>query len=724
MRRHPTAPTKRQATGLGRILAGAFAGRDASVAADGTGAPATGRFALLLASVAALVALVAPAAASADPLPDGRAYEQVSPVDKEGSDIETSTTMAAVDGNRFYFLSKGSFAGQKTTLASEATPYLATRGPSGWGTEGIALLSGKLSFKSEEYQGWTSDLSKGILQWQDNTCVGPYDPEAKLNYNQYLRDSATGIFQLINGHNSAMVNDDGFRWGSTDFSNLALTSSLALAPGGACTKTIEEGSWGPYCAWESENGVVRPASILPDGTPVRASVGTEIPGDKRCNFEHAMSDDGSRLFFTTIPSETESQKVYARNNGTTTTLVSGSERTLPGGAAGFPTYFQSAEAAHGDRVFFTTANSLVDADNDATKDMYMYDFTQPAGERLTLISADQNPAAPEGADINGGFGRCGGIVGASEDAHRVYFVANNQIVAGAPEDEGPKLYLWDDSDGSPEVNYIGTLNASTEEDFSLAFGDGRIWASPAVDVRNSGYPRQARWSRDGRYLAFISSASLTGFDNEGEEEIFRYDAVSHSLVCITCTADAFPAHGSVSWQEHSEFTKPVNHMPRNVSDSGQVFFQTTRGLTLHDSNGQQDVYEYDVDGQLRLISKGTGAYPSAFFDATPSGSDVFFRTRDQLVGWDIDGNFDAYDARVGGGLPEPAFVPPVCEGEACLSPPVVPNDPTPSSSTFQGAGNVKPHRCKRGYVRRHGKCRKKRGRKHRGHHQHTTRSHG
>ena len=49
----------------------------------------------------------------------------------------------------------------------------------------------------------------------------------------------------------------------------------------------------------------------------------------------------------------------------------------------------------------------------------------------------------------------------------------------------------------------------------------------------------------------------------------------------------------------------------------------------------RDVYEYE-NGQPRLLSSGTSDSDSMFFDATPSGSDVFFATSEQLVPQDTD----------------------------------------------------------------------------------------
>ena len=77
-------------------------------------------------------------------------------------------------------------------------------------------------------------------------------------------------------------------------------------------------------------------------------------------------------------------------------------------------------------------------------------------------------------------------------------------------------------------------------------------------------------------------------------------------------------------------------------------------------------------------------------DASATGNDVFFVTRQQLVPQDGDGGFDLYDARVNGGFPVPPSTPP-CSGDGCkpgATPP--PSSPSQGTSTFSGPGNPKP----------------------------------
>jgi hypothetical protein len=142
-----------------------------------------------------------------------------------------------------------------------------------------------------------------------------------------------------------------------------------------------------------------------------------------------------------------------------------------------------------------------------------------------------------------------------------------------------------------------------------------------------------------------------------------------------------------------------------------VFFSTREALVPEDVNGKADVYEYDTTtGEDHLISTGTSTSDSFFLDASASASDVFFVTNQALVGWDTDTNFDLYDARIGGGLPDPATTPPNCSGDSCQGPPTAkPSDPTIPSGLIAGPGNhgkttkprTTPPRCKHGYVHKH-----------------------
>ncbi len=159
---------------------------------------------------------------------------------------------------------------------------------------------------------------------------------------------------------------------------------------------------------------------------------------------------------------------------------------------------------------------------------------------------------------------------------------------------------------------------------------------------------------------------------------------------------------------------------RYLTDQGRLYFDSRDSLVPADTNdGVEDVYQYEPQGVgtctraagcTALISAGTGTADSNFLTIDPSGKNVFFTTRDQLTLRDKDQLIDLYDAREGGGLAaETEVARTECQGEACQPPVAAPNDPTPGSSSFEGAGNVKEE----AKAKKHAK--KKHAKKHKGH---------
>jgi hypothetical protein len=257
---------------------------------------------------------------------------------------------------------------------------------------------------------------------------------------------------------------------------------------------------------------------------------------------------------------------------------------------------------------------------------------------------------------------------------------------------------------------------------------------------------------DGGHFVFTSSERLTAYNNFGSEcegravndqpvrepgpcgEVYLYAAATETLACVSCNPSGAPPAGSARLPErfvegyHDAGIEPGTlQTPRAVSDDGnRVFFSspdqltegvpsptTTKGETLPlaiNWEYEPNVYEYE-NGVVHLIA------PSAVLvNSTPSGNDVFLDTFSQLTPTDQDGSPDVYDARVGGGFP--ALAPPACAGASCQGNPApAPIFSTPASVTFSGPGNFppaptssqpppkpKPKACKKGFVRKKGRC--------------------
>jgi hypothetical protein len=164
----------------------------------------------------------------------------------------------------------------------------------------------------------------------------------------------------------------------------------------------------------------------------------------------------------------------------------------------------------------------------------------------------------------------------------------------------------------------------------------------------------------------------------------------------------------------------VSYQPRFLSDSGRLFFDSPGALVPVDTNGLEDVYEFEpegvggcssgtasgsrvyvsgvaghaVGGCVGLVSSGSSGAESSFLDASENGDDAFFVTTSKLVGEDFDKGYDVYDAHVcSSSVPcvTPSEPLPACSsGDACK--PALSPQPeifgAPPSATFVGSGNV------------------------------------
>jgi hypothetical protein len=364
-------------------------------------------------------------------------------------------------------------------------------------------------------------------------------------------------------------------------------------------------------------------------------------------------------------------------------------------------------------------------------DLYRYDA---ATGKLSDLTPDPDPADVNGAEVQG-------VLGISEDGSHVYFAANGVLAEGASPGSCPlgkcNLYLYHEG----QVSFIARLNGS---------GDRDNWSPQAGRSQGGGAHKTSRISADGRTLLFRSSEKLTAYENAGKAELYRYRVGDpNPILCVSCTPTGLlpsirPTFASIRPAVISS-NPPSALLSRNLSaDGNRVFFETSEALVAADTNGAegcpfahdapacQDVYEWEAKGTgscgseaqdggcLYLISTGKSPDPSYFSDASRSGDDVFFFTREQLVGQDEDSLLDVYDARVGGGLASQGrSVPPVpCEGEACKGGAPTPlGVGSPTTPLFSGPGNQKPHRKKakvkkkkRHHHKRHAK---KHGRAHR-----------
>jgi hypothetical protein len=212
----------------------------------------------------------------------------------------------------------------------------------------------------------------------------------------------------------------------------------------------------------------------------------------------------------------------------------------------------------------------------------------------------------------------------------------------------------------------------------------------------------SRSTPDGSVLLFESRAPLTGYDPEGHTQVYRYDATAQTLRCLSCNPTAAAPRGDAHLQTvdlpNLAFLSHYNAVNNLRADGKRAFFESEEALVLNDTDGLRDVYEWEDEGVgscqeqggcVRLVSSGSSGHDDLLFAVSDSGNDVFIRSADLLSAADPDETPSIYDARVGGGFPPPPTQPGECLGEACQPAASAPDDPTPASAAFQGAGNVK-----------------------------------
>jgi sugar lactone lactonase YvrE len=234
-----------------------------------------------------------------------------------------------------------------------------------------------------------------------------------------------------------------------------------------------------------------------------------------------------------------------------------------------------------------------------------------------------------------------------------------------------------------------------------------LYDSPAVlDAVNEAEMRRSgdfQVTPDGDFAVFTSKLPLTGYDNNGHAEVYRYAADADEIACASCPATGARTTGDASLAERG----------LSVSDDGRVFFDSTDPLIPSDLNGAEDVFEWE-NGEIGPISSGTSPIDSSLLSTTADGTDAYFFTRESLAPQDENGNsVKVYDARVGGGFPFDPPAPPCKASDECHGPGTQPAPP-PDIGTYQGTrGNVASKNGKNGRRRkRHHRHHRRRHRKH------------
>jgi hypothetical protein len=630
-------------------------------------------------------------------LPDCRAYEMVSPIDKDGGEVmakgswhdyPAALDLGSLDGDTATFSSSTAFA--DAVSSPYTSQYIARRDPaSGWQTQAISPPRDQLlgpGFTAQPYELdlqfklFSPDLSSSWLMQEADPPLDGCGVAGFINW--YRRDNTTGGYEAITtkqpGSGVAPLNYLPEVQGTSEDGSRTFFRANAKLPVDSGPEAADISGYQLYehVAEGSGCGTTRLVSVLPDGTAsaLESSVGTAATSvnnfpfiEGRENLVHnAVSRDGAVVYWTAAGEN--AGQLYVRAGGTTAKVS----------AAASARFWWAA--ADGSSAYYTEGEKLL---------------------RFDLAESSRTTIATE----------VSGFLGASEDGTRAYFLSNKKL-GGAGVAGRPNLYLFD----AGTISLVATLSSSDV--------DPNIEQRPAAP-----YPplRTSSVSEDGRFVAFTSSAGLAGHDNTDaatglpDSEAYLYEAGSHELRCVSCPATGTSPRGKVIYgfggipQGYAAGIPPWKnqfHRPRVISaDGSRVYFESLERLVPRDTNAAIDVYMWaraenqgaceavgaelfnpQAGGCISLISSGTARDDAIFVHSTPDASNVFFKTSTSLLPQDPN-RVDLYDARVSGGFPPPAGC---SDPNGCQAPPTAREPgPPPSPSSARGSGNPDFSACEK-----------------------------
>lgn len=516
---------------------------------------------------------------------DGRAWEMVSPAEKDGSGIEPlrlegGLIQASEGGEAITYVANGPIVSEpEGSRAPYPTQALATRGSSEWSSEQIVTPrttgEGVTPGEAPEYRFFNGDLSSGLVQPDNQSGVEPLEapplsPEASEK-TMYVRDTATGSYVplVTAGNDTAGTRFGGkleFADATPDLTHVVFSSEVSLVSGA---------STGGLYEWQAGNPL-EPVSVLPDGTPaLEPALGAEGH-----DVRGALSNDGSRVIFTgesETPDGEETELVrhlYMRDATTGQTLQL--DKALPPmaepGELESEVAFQGA-SADGSRVFFTDTAALTEESRlvpapgfeHNPADLYECEVVEEAGSLacdLKDLTVDKDPdESAEVLDL---------VPGISEDGSYVYFIANGVLAPGAkpghcartntesvPAGATCSLYVWHEGSSS----LIATLSDEDAADWGRSEAVISGGRELPIEPKQALSDVTAGVSPDGQYFAFMSDQSLTGYDNVDassaakgarDEDVYLYDAQSRLLVCASCNPDGAQPHGVFDTKQAGE----------------------------------------------------------------------------------------------------------------------------------------------------------------------------
>ena len=331
-------------------------------------------------------------ASTASSLPDGRAWELVTPPDKQGAGLiaigneQGADIQAAENGDGItYGATAPITANPEGSRSLEVTQAISTRtAPGSWETQDIATphnegATGPAVGDASEYKLFSADLSVGLVAPVGDTPLPPLPAGSEKTI--YLRKADGSYEALVTAENvpagtkfggNGTPLDGGviFVTATPDFSHVILGSSSGVK---LSTAPDDNGQEGLY-EWVA--GRLSPASVLPNGEFTAATLGDHgygyfVVGHVR----HALSDNGSRLVFEA------GGHLYLRDMSSKETVQIDAAQGAPEPEESHARY--ETANSEGSRVFFTSGAQLTASSSGSQEARDLYVFERTVGAVLS-----------------------------------------------------------------------------------------------------------------------------------------------------------------------------------------------------------------------------------------------------------------------------------------------------------------------------------------------------
>jgi hypothetical protein len=491
-----------------------------------------------------------------------RAYEQVTPVDKQGRSVTPGLAYQAEgDGDGLSYTTK---AGPETSPAF--TRFVSIRSGSDWqagiptdpqqGGQSTVLLSATTLAVSP-------DFSHAFVV--SNLAPGGIEGGANL----YVKDLASGDLQFVGASNQPGAyagfvgppNGEKFQVGAPDFSWVVFPSPVPLLPGAPPNALYR---------W-SEDAGLEALSILPSGEIARVL--------QRGPEYHNVSKNGQRVYFSAVNGPEEG--IYLRENGGPSQAISVSH------IAGDPDAVVPATLLgvneDGRYAFFVCSQRLTPDAPGEPNDLYRYDAADGSLEYLHAQAKARS-------------------LGISPDGNTFYFVDlpgassasvwhNGEVHVAFPQEwqtGDPNEYMSPDGRyfAKPEVvegvpNVVELYDAETNQLVCAScLADGTpISAALATHTAEDVSNHNPQSVDNSGTVYFDTTGRLVAGDVNGTRDVYAFRDDEASLI--------------------SPGNAPFEAQLADISEDGEdVFFTTGQKLVGRDNDESIDVYDARVNGGL------------------------------------------------------------------------------------------------------------------------------